>query len=543
MIPSRRSPSVPAATRRVAVATGLALLHSVLPLGAQETVPWPGPTRAEASGWIETSRYADVVTFLEALDERYPQAHLETMGYTSEGRAIPLLVVGDVPDGSPEAVRASARLRVYLQGNIHAGEVPGKEALQMLARDLLAEGAERWMDDLVLLIAPIYNADGNERVSLLNRPRQHGPIGGMGQRPNAQGLDLNRDHMKLDSPEARSVVGMMNRYDPEVSVDLHTTNGSRHAYHLTYAPPLHPGTDPGIDALLREVAFPRITERVLEEDGEAFWYYGNVSNRSGEPGWWTFDHRPRFNNNYIGLRNRVAILSEAYAYATFEQRTRSTYRFVEEILDWAADEPDRIREVIAGAERSVRGERLPLRARHRGADSLSTILMGAVAEEPHPYTGRTMLRRVQTVRPEAMREFGSFQGTVVGRVPAGWVVPAEVDVAVDRLRAHGLRMEWLEPGSSVAAERFAIDSVRSSGREFQGHVEQELLGSWAGPDTVTLEEGAWLVPTDQPLGRLAFYLLDPRSDDGLANWALLGEPGERWPILRLQEWPTSGGGG
>ena len=99
-----------------------------------------------------------------------------------------------------------------------------------------------WPDSVVLLVAPIYNADGNERIRLDNRPRQNGPVGGMGQRPNAQDHDLNRDHMKLDAPESRSLVRLLRAYDPQVALDLHTTNGSRHAYHLTYAPPLHPAT-------------------------------------------------------------------------------------------------------------------------------------------------------------------------------------------------------------------------------------------------------------------------------------------------------------
>ena len=76
-------------------------------------------------------------------------------------------------------------------------------------REIAAGDHDAWFEDVVLLIAPIYNADGNERIQLTNRPGQNGPYGGMGQRPNAQQLDLNRDHMKLESPEARSVVRMM----------------------------------------------------------------------------------------------------------------------------------------------------------------------------------------------------------------------------------------------------------------------------------------------------------------------------------------------
>lgn len=174
-------------------------------------------TRAERTDFVETSSYDDVMALSRQLAELSDQIHLTTFGYTNEGRALPLLVVG-APDASAEAVRATGKTRIYLQGNIHAGEVCGKKALLMLLREYAEGGYPAWTDALVLLVAPIYNADGNERVDLGNRPRQHGPIGGMGQRPNAQGLDLNRDHMKLDSPEARSLVAMMTAYDPHVGV-------------------------------------------------------------------------------------------------------------------------------------------------------------------------------------------------------------------------------------------------------------------------------------------------------------------------------------
>lgn len=511
------------------------LAISALPIRAQQFTADNLPTRAESTDFIETSSYDDVMSFLRTIDGASDRAHLETMGYTSEGRAIPLLVLGNVPDGSPEAVMGSGLLRVYLQGNIHGGEVPGKEALQMLVRSIVSGDSPAWLDRMVLLVTPIYNADGNERVQLTNRPRQHGPIGGMGQRPNAQDYDLNRDHMKLDSPEARSVVGMMNRYDPHVSVDLHTTNGSRHAYMITYSSPMHPGTDAGIVNLIKEEAFPLITERVREQDGEEFYYYGNASNRGGEMGWYTFDYRPRFNNNYIGLRNRIAILSEAYAYATFEERVYSTRRFVEEILNWAWESGPAIRAAIAAADASSVGMSLPLRAVPEGATTMSDILMGEVIEERHPYTGQTILRRQDVINPVQMREYGTFQGTDIETVPTEYLIPMEVATAIDRMLGHGIEMEEVPAGTSVAGQVFRIDSMSVAPRPFQGHNEREIFGSWQA-GTVTLAQGGYRVRVAQPLGRLAFYLLEPRASDGLANWALLDrylENTTEYPIYRV----------
>jgi hypothetical protein len=490
-------------------------------------------TRAERTDYRETTRYAEAVDFLEVVAEHAPHAHLRTMGYTSEGRPIPMLVMGEVADGSPEAVRASGKVVVYLQGNIHAGEVPGKEALLMLARELALEPGHPLFRKLVLLFVPIYNADGNERVTLNNRPRQNGPLGGMGQRPNAQGYDLNRDHMKLDSPEARSVAAMLSAYDPHIGVDLHTTNGTRHAYHLTYSPPLHPGTPASVVGLLRDQALPRITRRILERDGWHFYYYGNARERDGEWGWYTFDHRPRFNNNYLGLRNRIAFLSEAYAYATFRDRVAATLRFVEEILSWAADEETAVRRALAMAETSVVGERLPLRADFQGSEEMVEILMGEVETGRHPLTGRPVLNRLDVVTPVPMREYGTFRGTEFEEAPEAYYILPTAEVVEDRLLAHGVRVERLSRPTSATLEAFAVDSSSVASREFQGHRERTVFGAWA-PREVTLPAGTLVVPVDQPLGRLSFYLLEPRSDDGLTAWGLLDDFVEAgtYPVYR-----------
>src|SRR4029079_10886543 len=208
-------------------------------------------------------------------------------------------------------------------------------------------------------------------------------MGGQGQRPNAQGLDLNRDHMKLDSPEARAVARPLTRYDPQVSIDLHTTNGTRHAYHLTYSPPLHPGADPGLVDLLRKEWFPAVSTNVRTTYGWEYSYYGNLEGggrRGAAPAgdtrrWETFDHRPRFNNNYIGLRNRFALLSEAYAYLTFQDRILATTRFVDESMDYISAHASQIRGITERSDKkNLIGSKLALRAKlAKSADSIEVL--------------------------------------------------------------------------------------------------------------------------------------------------------------------------
>jgi murein tripeptide amidase MpaA len=170
-------------------------------------------TVAEKTDCKATSRYADVVAFCEAIAKRGPAAKLSYFGTSQEGRKLPLLVVADPPVATPEEAKAAGKLVVMAFANIHAGEVDGKEALLALARELTDKKGHPLLKDLVILLVPILNADGNERIDPKNRPRENGPTDGAGTRENAQGFDLNRDFVKLESPEVRALVKLWNTWD------------------------------------------------------------------------------------------------------------------------------------------------------------------------------------------------------------------------------------------------------------------------------------------------------------------------------------------
>jgi len=231
------------------------------------------------------------------------------------------------------------------------------------------------LDSIVLIAVPIYNADGNERFKpqAVNRTEQNGPEM-VGQRPNAQMLDLNRDYVKAEAPETRSSLAAFEKWNPDVFVDLHTTDGSFHGYALTYAPPLNPASrDAG--AYTRDSLLPELRRRMKSRDGFEVFDYGNFDTQYEErditdtvkSGWFTYDHRPRFGTNYFGLRQRVSILSEAYSHDPFERRVKSTYAFVRELLSLVAERGGRIRAIESSADaeltRGAFGAPIPIRSR------------------------------------------------------------------------------------------------------------------------------------------------------------------------------------
>ncbi|HEX9085837.1 MAG TPA: M14 family zinc carboxypeptidase, partial [Gemmatimonadaceae bacterium] len=295
-------------------------------------------TRPEQTRYRETSHYEDLRKFLDSLRTLRAPLVFGSIGKTNEGRDIPYVIASRPLVSTPSEAKRLGRPIVYVQGNIHAGEVEGKDALLALLRDLSFSSRPNALDSIVLIAVPIYNADGNERFApqLVNRTEQNGPEL-VGIRPNAQNLDLNRDYVKAEAPETRASLAMFNTWDPDVFVDLHTTDGSFHGYALTYSPSLSPAAVFG-GVYARDSLLPVLRQRMRARHGFEVFDYGNFisdepaarSDTSVREGWATYDARPRFGTNYFGIRGRIGILSEAYSHDSLARRIASTYAFVNE---------------------------------------------------------------------------------------------------------------------------------------------------------------------------------------------------------------------
>ena len=502
----------------------------------------PPRTVAETTNYAETSRAADVARFVAAC-RRLPRGDRLTvgaMGRTHEDREI-LLVRAALPNADP-----ATQLRVVVIGNIHAGEVEGKEAVQELLREVALGEHEALLSRCSVWFVPIYNVDGNEAVKVGNRRGQNGPDA-VGRRPNGMGLDLNRDFVKADAPETRALLRLFDEVDPHLFVDLHTTNGSRHGYHLTYAPSLNPNVDAGVDRFTRAMLARARAD--LRSQGVETFDYGNFETRDwdggGAPisagsgrGWYTYDSRARYGINYFGLRNRLSVLSEAYSYADFETRIRATKAFVLALLtDLVANERD-ARAAMAAADARVTAGEAPV---WFGTDTtfapaeVLPVLVGAV-ERAGGEGGRPLrYERVDRSTAEEMPVVRRFRSAHRRRLPAAWAVLAPSAAVVERLQLHGVRYREVEATTTVNARVFRVEKRRKPKRPYQGHQALVLEGSWQGAEQQQLPAGTLLVPADQRLARVAATLLEPLSEDGLSTWNFFeDQTGETYPVLRVE---------
>ncbi|MBI5365301.1 MAG: M14 family metallopeptidase [Planctomycetes bacterium] len=487
-------------------------------------------TKAESSGYTETSLHADVLRFVAELAKRKDKRLFVThFGKSPEGRELPLLVLSKGGVKTPEMAIKSGMPVVLVINGIHAGEVEGKEASLMLVRDLLDARRDELLDHVILLVVPLFNPDGNDRVDPRNRALdlaklegQIGPVKGVGTRVNASGVNLNRDYMKLESLEMRLLQTKVCRaWKPHLTIDCHSTNGSVHRFALTYDVP-HTTASGRVEPIqyMREKLLPDVREQVKKLASHDSFYYGNfVSDEGGTgTGWMTYTHHPRFGSNYRGLTNRLDLLLETYSYQPFEQRVDVTYHFVRQTLEHVARNARSVISVVESSQ--VPPRQIAVRSRLEAFEDPVEIL----TREPRTLEGAPTSVHI----PHVAR----FVGSVVVDRPAVYLLNEET---AQHLERHGLAVERLRQDKTIDVEVATVEKFgdEASRKILEASAEQLASVSWK-KSVRRFRAGTPWVKTDQPLGAVAVYLCEPESDDGFVACGVLPTPlvGSEWVVTR-----------
>ena len=287
---------------------------------------WPAElqTVAERTGFTRTMSTLQLHEYIDALKWKSDRLHVLTMFVSPMRKAAPAIVLSSPRVTSPAQAKASGKNVIFLLGNIHPPEPEAAEALLMVARDLLIGSRQNLLDNQIVIIAPIFNVDGTDTFVT-----QDGSLGSvtpviLGVRENSEGLDLNRDAVKLQTVEANGMYRLLNDWDPILLLDGHLMSRVSHGYANTYGTVTVPASSPGPRDYVHDKLFPVVREMVRNNFGLEVFTHALFG-----PGWppkvwshdqaaWTVD--AKFIVNDYGLRNRMAIITETPGQPTFERR-------------------------------------------------------------------------------------------------------------------------------------------------------------------------------------------------------------------------------
>ena len=486
-----------------------------------QTANWK--TTYEKSGGVATERYDETVAYCRRLATASKgRARVVVWGTSPQGRSLVALVLSSEGAFTPAAAVKSSRPLVVINNGIHSGEIEGKDADLILARDILITGSKAdLLAHLNLLIIPIFSVDAHERFSPYNRINQNGPTE-MGWRATAVNLNLNRDFMKADGEEMQAMLRLLHGWKPDFFFDNHTTDGADWQYTIQLDTPVAPTLGAGAVAWSKQMlaaALPRV-----ENDGFLTSpYFDGVDYNRLDRGLTISDFGPRYSTGYLAAMNRPSMLVETHMLKPYRNRVEATYSINRRVIEYIAASGKELREINRNADAAE--------SHTKPGDRF--VLEATTSRESRPFTFRGL-----EYRPFRSEVSGSMipawtrnpQDTLTTirdqylpgltlEAPAAYAIPPQWKEVLQRLNLHGFEFKRLTHAYKSQFESYRFASVAFPPSPFESRFQPNYKTTKITEER-TLPPGTVVISTACTGAKLLMQLLEPEAPDSLMHWGL-----------------------
>lgn len=466
--------------------------------------------------------YEETIEMFRRLDEAHANAVLQEAGLTDCGRPLHTFIISKGGDVDPEKIRASGKTVLLINNGIHPGEPEGIDASLLFADDLLRNHQQmgKWLDEIVVVIIPVYNIGGALNRSAYNRSGQATPYE-TGFRGNYGNLDLNRDFTKCDSENARSFTTLFHRWNPDVFLDTHTTNGSDHQYAITLIPPHPDQFPPALGDFLRMNMLPALYGDMKQGDYDLIpyvdWFYEDA--RSGIVG--TFE-TPRYSTGYTALYHSLGMITENLIYKPFPDRVQSVCQFMATLARYTAENGKKIRTLRQEAlSQTLRAKEYPI-AWKLDSTVYQMIEFKGYEMDDHQVSRVTGVARkgYDRNRPytDSIRFYNRYVPTETVPVPEYYVVPQAWKPVLERLALNHIRHTVLQHDTVIRVTVDYVEDLKGATRPYNGHYYHDSFTTRSEVQEMRYFAGDWLVPVRQEGMRYLLEMLEPRARDSFFRW-------------------------
>lgn len=494
-------------------------------------VPQEWLTHFELSGMLESPDYEATMLYFQKLEKESPFVKIQHLGFSPEGREIKFVVVSKDRAFDPPEAKKTKKPVVLIQNGIHPGEIEGKDACMILLREILiTKEKEHLLDNLILIIIPVLNVDGHERLSAYNRPNQNGPKQ-MGWRTNSLNLNLNRDYLKADSPEIRGFLKLFDDWVPDFMIDNHSTNGADYQYHVTYGIETHQNINENLSDWITEKYLPYLLNNV-EKDGFLTAPYIEFKNGTIESGIKNWYAPPRLSHGYCAAQNRICLLVETHSLKPFENRVYSTRSMMLHTLEFLNSNAEEISTLNQKAERET------IKKYTRENRPFPLVLAGTDISEPFTFkafkwideqseiTGSTVRRYLKDTFEIKIPLYDDVEVISFVNVPYAYLIPRQFADIINLLKFHHIKYFKRRNETRVLAERYRFNNVSFYPYPYEGrHLPKFRIESFT--EEVVVPPGTILVPLNQRQLKVIVNLFEPEGPDSLVSWGFFNAFFER----------------
>jgi len=465
--------------------------------------------------------WQEAIGMYQWLDSTYEEASLTEAGWTDVGKPLHLFIISRGALFTTQEIDQSGRNILFISNGIHPGEPCGVDASLQFASELLSghDPYARFLEHTVVVIVPMFNVGGALNRSRYHRANQNGPDE-QGFRGNARNLDLNRDFIKLDTRNARSMVEILRTWDPEIFVDTHTSNGADYPYTITLINSHLQRHEPAQANFLSDTMLPWLFDAMEKTPyplSPYVWSYG----RSPETGIIGFMDYPRYTSGYASLFNTLAFTVETHMFKPFDDRVRSTLHFLREMLRFTSTHQSEIREARERAwQQRMNRTRFTLQWKLDTTRFTMIPFQGYRAKtKQSKVTGHP---RLYYDREDPWKDeipfYQYFEPVVSVTAPQSYYLPAAWSEVADRLKLNGVWMSALPADTVMDLEVYYIEDFNTRTEPYNGHYWHSGVTTRKVRQQVQLYAGDLVIPVRQPAIEYLVQTLEPAGYDSFFSW-------------------------
>ena len=484
-------------------------------------------TTGEKTAWQQTAVYAEAIEIAHRLEKASPLVKVTTFGTTAEGRPMIALVVSKDRAFTPEAAARTGKAVILIQSGIHSGEIEGKDTALMLVRDMaVVKNPEEaaWLDKAIFVVIPVFNIDGHESRSPFNRAMQNGPEL-TGLRNTEQGLNLNRDYIRGDTPEMRAWLKLYNAWLPDFMFDNHVTDGADYQYDVTWDMARNQDIAEPVRSWVTDKFVPGLNQR-MAEDGHLVSPYGALRKMpDGSREFFMEVFSPRYSHLYTAVQNRPCLLVESHSLKTAKTRAWAHYDIMRASVQTILQDPEALRIAVRAADAAAMAG--------AGDRSAAPVYLGGevdgTASKPLRYLSLTSAPFTSEITGATVNHFTSekddfatvihdrIKTTAEARMPLGYLIPLAWKPLADELMLHGVEVERITKPVEQRFDTYRFSEVKFAARQDEGRVPVDFTSKPVS-ETMQFPAGSYYVPMKQRRARLILAMLEPGAPDSLVRW-------------------------
>lgn len=475
-------------------------------------------TPFEKSNGKETATYFQAIEFYKNLDKSSSKILMKEMGPTDAGYPLHLVLISSDGKFDPEVWHKQNKVVILINNGIHPGEPDGIDASMMLVRDI-ANNKIRLPDNIALAFIPVYNIGGCLNRNSFSRANQNGPVE-YGFRGNSQNLDLNRDFTKGDSKNARSFTQIFHYVNPDIQIDNHVSDGADYQYTMTMLTTQYDKLGADLGYWLKEKFEPELYKG-MSKKGWDMTPYVNFETAKPDSGMLQFYDPPRYSSGYAALFQTIGFVPETHMLKPFADRVRSTYSFMQTVIEQSSIKASEIISVRKKSQSEVlKQKNFPLTWEPDSSKYSMITFKGY--EQAFKTSEATGLQRMYYDHNKPFTKQVKFYNVFAPKnfvtKPEAYMIPQGWWTVIDLLKLNKVQMFQLKNDSAIEVEVYHIDDYKSLPRPYEKHHKNSDVKVSSSKQKIKFLKGDYVIPMDQAANRYIVEMLEPTGDDSFFAW-------------------------